>query len=57
MKGKNLNRNRKPFRTHYWRYMSYIYEQMGIELVVVQIDFMTGKILYTNKKGWKNASG
>ena len=57
MKGTNLNRKRKPFRTHYWRYMSYIYAQMGIELVVVKIDFMTGKILYTNKKEWKNASG
>lgn len=57
MKGRNLNRERKPYRTHYWRYMSYIYEQMGVELVVVQFDFMTGKVLYTNQKGWKNASG
>lgn len=50
MKGKDLNRNRKPYRTHYWRYMSYILGQIGIELVVVKIDFMTGKILYTNQK-------
>lgn len=50
MKGKNLNRKRKPYRSRYWRYMSYIYAQMDIELVVVQMDFMTGKVLYSNRK-------
>lgn len=50
MKGKDLNRKRKPYRTHYWRYMSYVLKQIGIELVVVHIDFMTGKVLYSNQK-------
>ena len=50
MKGKDLNRKRKPYGTHYWRYMSYVLKQIGIELVVVHIDFMTGKVLYSNQK-------
>lgn len=50
MKAKDLNRKRKPYRTRYWRYMDYILKHDGVNRYVVKIDFMTGKVLYSNQK-------
>lgn len=50
MEAKDLSRKRKPYRTRYWRYMDYILKHNGINRYVVKIDFMTGKVLYSNQK-------
>lgn len=50
MKRTDLNRKCKSYRTRYWRYMDYILKHNGINRYIVKIDFMTGKVLYSNQK-------